>query len=172
MTDFKGTGSILTMLVEPIAEVESSKLLKEVYESMRHLWIKTLAGSGLLLMTLTANAQYQPRYDSRYDYRYTQDERATQTNHRILDRTRDDLDNATSVALPFTGDRSRAVRAREEINECRELLASGDYDRRQFDQAVAAIQRVVDMNRMSDRNRDNLRDDIRDLRDLQARYES
>jgi hypothetical protein len=134
---------------------------------MKHLWIKTLAGSGLLLMTLTANAQYQPRHE----YQYAQDERATRENHRALDRTRDDLDNATAVALPFTGDRNRAVRAREEINECRELLASGDYDRRQFDDAIAAVQRVADMNRLSDRTRDNLLDDVHELRQLQARVE-
>ena len=63
------------------------------------------------------------------------------------------------------------MRAREEVNQCQRLLASGNYDRRTFDDAVRAVQRVAEINRMPEQTRDYLRNDIRELRQLQARFE-
>ena len=135
---------------------------------MKHLLIKTLAGSGLLLMTLTASAQYYPRPEQR-EY---QDDRDVRDHGRVFDRVRGDLDRAQAGALPFTADRTRLMRAREEVNDCQRMLSAGDYDRRQFDEAVVAVQRVAQLNRLSDYTRDNLYDDIRDLRRVQSRFES
>ena len=50
-------------------------------------------------------------------------------------------------------------------------VASGEYDRHQFDEAIVAVQRVADLNRLSDRNRDYLREDVGELRELQLRLE-
>jgi len=85
---------------------------------------------------------------------------------------RSDLDRAHAGTLPLTADRSRVVKAREDVRECEHILTAGDYDSRQFDEAIVSIQRVADLNRLSDHNRDNLLDDIRDLRQLQSRLES
>jgi hypothetical protein len=135
---------------------------------MKHLLIKTLAGSGLLLMTLTASGQYYPRPDREQ----TQDEREAREPSRVFDRVRGDLDRAQGGALPFTADRTRVTIAREEVSECQRILRAGEYDRRQFDEAIVAVQRVAELNRLSDNNRDNLLDDIRDLRRVQSRFES
>jgi len=137
---------------------------------MKHLLIKTLAGSGLLLISLTASGQYYPRPD----YRQVQDERDAQEareHNRVFERVRSDLDRAHAGTLPLTADRSRVVKAREDVRECERILTAGDYDRRQFDEAIVSVQRVADLNRLSDHNRDNLLDDIRDLRQLQSRLE-
>lgn len=137
---------------------------------MRHLLITSLTAAGLLLTTGVASAQYYPRRDSQSIA--TQDEREAMDHNRVFDRARSDLDRASDLSLPFTADRNRVVTARAEITECQRILASGDYDRRQFDDAISAVQRVADMNRLSDRNRDFLRDDVRDLQRIQARLES
>jgi hypothetical protein len=133
---------------------------------MKHLLIKTLAGTGLLLMGLTASAQYYPRPEQR-EY---QDERDVREG-RIFERVRADLDRAQAATLPFTAERSRVMRAREEVNEAQRMLNAGDYDRRQFDETIGAVQRVAQLNRLSDNTRDNLLDDIRDLRRVQSRFE-
>ena len=133
---------------------------------MRHLLIKTLAGSGLLFMTLTASAQYpqEPRYP-------TQDQREAQDHNRLFDRIRMDLDHAHEGTLPFTTDRNRVNMAQTQINECQREINMGQYDRRVFDQAVSSMQRVVDLNRLSDQSRSYLSDDIRELSRLQSRLE-
>jgi len=132
---------------------------------MRHLLIKTIASSGLLLFGLTASGQYPPRSDDRYE------ERDARNYDRFFDRVRNDLDRASDFSLPFTGERSRVTRARQEIGECYRAVMAGDYDRRTFDEAVGAIQRVVDLNRLSEQSRDNLVDDMQQLREVESRLQ-
>jgi hypothetical protein len=137
---------------------------------MRHL-VKALAGSSLLLLSLTTtNAQqYPPRGDTRY-----QDRDDTYRRGRLFDRIRVDLDRAEASALPFTGDRMRIERAKQEMNEYQRSLDAGNYsDRRPLDDAVRALQRVLDANTLlSDRNRDVLTEDLSRLHDWQARYDN
>ena len=132
---------------------------------MKHLLIKAFAGSSLLLLTLTANAQYQPRPENPYP-----DQREA-GHHRLFDRVRSDLDRADAAAVPYSGDRDRVAIAREEVNECQRAVATGEFDQRTFGETIGAIQRVVDLNRMTARSRSFLTDDISALRDLQARLE-
>ena len=131
---------------------------------MKHLLIRSLAGSGLMLLALTARAQYQPRPDD--------EARGEAREHAaVFDQVRTDLDRAEGFTVPFTGERDRVARARREVNECQRAVAAGETDRRTFGDAIAAIQRVVDLNRLPDHNRNLLADDINALRDLQARLE-
>jgi len=134
---------------------------------MRHLLIKALAGSGLLLFGLTASGQYQPRSE----YRYQEEQREAREHDRFFERVRNDLDRASAFALPFTGEQGRVARAGEEVSDCHRAVTAGNYDRRTFDEAIAAIQRVVDSNRLSERNRDYLTDDVLQLRQLESRLE-
>jgi hypothetical protein len=137
---------------------------------MKHLLIKTLAGSGLFLMSLTASAQYQPQYPPPPDPRYqVQDQREVQAQGRLFDRIRGDLDRARAGTIPFTADRNRVSMAQDMVNDCQRALANGEYDRRQFDDTVASIQRVADMDRLTDTTRSYLLDDARQLRDLEYR---
>ena len=144
---------------------------------MRHL-IKALTGSSLLLLGMTANAQqYPPRYENRYqdENRYQQREERDDFygRARFFDRIQGDLDRAESGALPFTGDRTRIERAKQELSELRQSLDAGNYyNRRPLDDAVRALQTVLDSNvMMSDRNRDVLANDLSRLHDWQARYD-
>ncbi|HTT64363.1 MAG TPA: hypothetical protein VMG35_21075 [Bryobacteraceae bacterium] len=74
--------------------------------------------------------------------------------------------------MPLTPDRHRLAVAREELNECQHAVATGEYDTQTFNEAIATIQRVIDLNRLSGRNRSFLVDDVTALRDLQMRLAS
>jgi len=115
-----------------------------------------------------ASAQYRPRIDGSYQAQY---QREVQDHDRLFDRVLGDLDRAHAGALPMSADRSRVNIAQDAVTRYQRLVANGDYDRRQFEDTVAAIQRVADLNRISDQSRNNLLDDMHDLRRLQESLE-
>jgi hypothetical protein len=135
---------------------------------MRRLLIHTLAGAGLLLTAVTASAQYPQEPPSRSRI---PDEREDQDHNRLFDRVRTDLDHAHEGTLPVSADRSRVGIAQEQIDRCQRAINNGDYDKRMFDDTVASVQRVIDLNRLSDQNRGYLSDDIRELVRLQSRLD-
>jgi len=135
---------------------------------MKHLFIKALAGSALLLMGMTASAHYRPRAIDAQDI---QDQREIREQDRTFERVRTDLDRIHSEALPFSTDRDRVTVAMQLLNQCQRAVNAGDYDRRTFDQTVASIQRVIELNRLSDDSRSYLGDDVRAMSRLQARLE-
>jgi hypothetical protein len=129
---------------------------------MKHIILTALAGSGMLLMTLPIQAQYQPRPDN------PQYQREAAGHNRMFDQIRDDLNLASTTATPYSGDRDRVALAQDQVNECQHAVNSGEYDSLTFSQTISSIQRVIDLNRMTDRNRDYLVNDVGQLRNLQA----
>jgi hypothetical protein len=89
----------------------------------------------------------------------------------LFQRVREDLDHATSGAFPFTGDRARLDRTRMELDELQQKLARGFYDERQLDETSAALQAVVEGNRLAPRDRAMLTDDLNRMRDFRARHD-
>ena len=89
----------------------------------------------------------------------------------LFQRVREDLDHATSGAFPFTGDRARLDRTRMELDELQEKLGRGFYDERQLDETTAAMQAVVEGNRLAPRDRAMLTDDLNRMRDFRARHD-
>ncbi len=136
---------------------------------MKHLLMKAIAGSGLVLFALTANAQ-PPRQDDPNRYQ-DRDRRVDQDHDRIFDRVRADLDRVQAETQPFTAEHDRLVQAKLRVNECQRMLNDRNYDRRTFDYTVGSIQRVVELNRLSERNHDYLTDDIQALRSVQSEFE-
>jgi len=67
----------------------------------------------------------------------------------FFQRIREDLDHATSGAFPFTGDRARLQRTQMELDELQSKLARGFYDERELDETMAALQAVVQGNRLA-----------------------
>jgi hypothetical protein len=136
---------------------------------MRHFLLSTMVSCGLVLLPLAAAvAQDQPRQDR---YAQVQDERQAMSHDRVFDRVRTDLDRADGMAIPFSGARDRVAMARRQVDECQHMLADGHYDREMFNATVSSVQRVADIDRLSDRTRTYLTDDIHQLRDLQSRLE-
>jgi hypothetical protein len=58
-----------------------------------------------------------------------------------------------------------------ELNELQQKLARGFYDERQLDETAAALQEVVEGNRLAPRDRAMLTDDLNRMRDFRARHD-
>lgn len=133
---------------------------------MRNLLMTALAGSGLLLCTLTATAQNRDR--DRDDY-YNQNGYYQQNrgeHEQVFNRLRRDLDQASANTVPGTGDRMRIDRARQEINELQAKVNSGNFDQRDIREANQAVDRVMDQNHMPDWARSQLNNDLINLRNF------
>ena len=142
---------------------------------MRHLAVKTLAVPGLLLLLLLGSPaktqQYPPRGSNQYQDR-DHDRDWDRDGGRLIDRLRNDLDHARSNAVPFTGDWRRIATARSDVNRLERDMTSGRYDHREFDQALGDVQRVIEANRLPERDRDVLASDLHRLRELREQHDS
>ena len=58
-----------------------------------------------------------------------------------------------------------------ELNELQGKLAEGRYDERQLDDVMAAMSSVVQNNRLSERDREILNDDLRRMREFRERHD-
>jgi hypothetical protein len=90
---------------------------------------------------------------------------------QLFERVRQDLDHVQSATFPSGGDRFRLASTRQELDELQSKLAAGHYDEQELDDVIRALQRVVQDNRMTARDRDVLADDLNRLRDFRARHE-
>ena len=90
---------------------------------------------------------------------------------QLFQRVREDVEYVTSVTLPGGGDQFRLAQTLEELDELQGKLSAGRYDEEELDDVIAALQRVVRDNRLSNRDRDLMADDLDRLRDFSARHE-
>ena len=97
--------------------------------------------------------------------------RAPDFRQRFFQRIREDLDHVQSVTFPFSNDQYRIARTKQELDELQDKLARGYYDQRELDEVMGAMQRVVQDNRLSRRDRDILGDDLDRLRDFRSRHD-
>jgi hypothetical protein len=134
---------------------------------MKHLLVKSLIGSSLLLFGATAFAQDRDR-DDRY-HRGERDEGFWRG--RLFERVRADLEHIQSVTPVFSGDEYRLVRVREELGELQRKYEDHGYDSAKMEDVVAAMQRVVNDNHLAGRDRDMLSDDLSRLREFQEHHE-
>src|SRR5690242_916461 len=97
---------------------------------MKHLLLTTVAGAGLLFGGLAANAQTTYRVQYRYGYGQEQYQERGERGDWFFNRLRSDLDQAQATATPYSGDRWRIQRAREEVNELQQSWENGNRDPR------------------------------------------
>jgi hypothetical protein len=122
---------------------------------MKGFSVKSLLGSGLLLIGLTANAQVYG------DYRGAREP---------LDRVRADLDRAAeNIGYLSRGEFARFNHAREEIAEFQDKWNRGFFDRHELDDVIGSLQHVVSGNRLRYEDRDILFYDLQRLREIRAR---
>jgi len=139
---------------------------------MKHLLLRTVAGTGLVLFGLTASMQAQrPRDDDSYHRDRDDYYRGDQWRARMFDRIRDDLNHVQTTWFSGGGDQYRLDRAKQELNELQTSMAEHRYNERALDDVVAAMQRVVSDNRLSDRDRSILNDDLARLRQFRVRHD-
>jgi hypothetical protein len=129
---------------------------------MRQLLWKGLAGSGLLWMALSGSVPARAQDWNRGDREYRQNNRSP------VDRLMYDLNRAESNARLDWGDRRRFDKARQEIAQFERKWSAGRFDRRELDQAIASVQRVVDSRSLNYRDRAALNEDLNRLREFRA----
>ena len=138
---------------------------------MKHLLLRTIAGTGLMLLGLTASMQAQrPRDDDAYHRDRDDYYRGNQWRARFFERIRDDLNHVQSVTFPLSTDEYRIARTKQELNELQNQLADHRYNEQELDEVISAMQRVVSDNRLSNRDRDILNDDLDRLRQFRERH--
>ena len=86
----------------------------------------------------------------------------------LLDRVRGDLDRVEADSYTDNHDRRRFNKVREELGEFQSKWVNGHFDRHELDDAIGALQHVVNDNRLNYRGRDLLQDDLARLRELRA----
>lgn len=135
---------------------------------MRHVLLRSIAGTGLLLFGLSAYAQPPRDRDEDRWREYRESDRFYRG--RLFDRVRADLDRVQ--ADTFHGsDQYRLARAKEELNEMQTAFNERRYDAREMQDVMAAMNRVLSDNRLSGRDRDMLQDDLARLREFRDRHE-
>ncbi|HUA22005.1 MAG TPA: hypothetical protein VMB25_24845 [Bryobacteraceae bacterium] len=118
---------------------------------MRRLLTATLFASSI--WSVGASAQYAPAYGYR-DY----------NRGDLFDRVQADLDRVESASYWNGGDRHRIDKVRGEVGE----FQRGGR-RHALNDAIGALQKVVNDNRMPPRDREILAGDLNQMRDYRAR---
>jgi len=116
--------------------------------------------------------RYEDREYDRDDDRFHRDRddfyRGRDWRGQLFARIRGDLDHVSRYS--FRGDdRYRLERTYRELDELQSAYYSGRWDRRELDDVIQTLDRVVDDNRLAPRDRDILRDDLNRLRDIRGR---
>jgi hypothetical protein len=139
---------------------------------MRNLLVKTLLGSGILLLSgFVLNGQNYPSYPPYSGdpyYRgpaYNNEPYAGSWGIGLWDGVRADLDRA---AFDAYGSRRRIDHARKEVNDVERQLSRGHFDKGEMDEAISAVQHVVDNDNIPQVDRSVLWQDLGRMRDFRA----
>ena len=141
---------------------------------MRHILLKMVAGVGLLVFgTSIGMAQDRDRDRNNDSTWYQSRESFFREQHwkaHLFQRVRDDLDQVQTTTFPGGRDEFRIVRTKQELGELQAKLADNRYDQPQLDDVISGLQRVIDSNKLSSRDRDMLADDVSRLRDYREHH--
>jgi hypothetical protein len=136
---------------------------------MKYLLLGTIL-SGLMLIAFPSFAQDRDYRDE--DRWHREDRGDAYWRGRLFDRIRDDVDHVQAITPFFSGDQFRLARVKQELNELQQLAATtGRVEERDLDDVISALQRVIADNRLPDRDRNLLNDDLNRLRDYKEHRE-
>lgn len=130
---------------------------------MRHILIKSVIGSSLLVLGMSGQARAQ-----RYPYEdrpYSDDFHSNQT---FFHQVRADLDRAENNSY---SDHSLFDRVRGELSELQRQWDENEYSVDQAGKVISALQMVLREDELMLRDRDRLSEDLRQLRDFVATHE-
>ncbi|MDP8979849.1 MAG: hypothetical protein M3O35_04570 [Acidobacteriota bacterium] len=135
---------------------------------MNGVLAKTVIGTSALLFAAGAFAQ---GYERERGYGR---ERGYERGYggSPVERAMYDLNQVSSYGYRNRGDMRRINKAREELREFESKLARGRFDKGELDDAIGAIQHVVNSNWISPRDASVLQEDLYRLREFreQSRY--
>ena len=144
---------------------------------MKRTILRSVAAAGLLLFGVSAGMAQdrdrdhaRDRDDSWYRARETFFH-GPQWRARMFQRIREDLDRIETTT--FRGrDEFRIAQTREDLNDMQQKLAENRYDQPELDRTIAGLQRIVDSNRLTPRDRDMIADDLSRLRDYREHHDT
>jgi len=125
---------------------------------MKHRYL-VLAPAVLLACAAVANAQYR-------DHRYDPD-----SVSGLIERVHVDLDRAYNAWHVSGGERGRLNHAENELRDFAKKWHRGRFDKGELDDAIAAVQHVLDNNHMNGREREALSEDVGQLRAMREAYD-
>jgi hypothetical protein len=104
-------------------------------------------------------------------YHHDRDEWSHRENWRehFFEHVRRDVEHVQSETFPIGADQYRLAKTKQELNELQDQTASGRWDRRELDDVVDALTRVLQDNRLRRDDREMLTDDLNRLRGLRER---
>ena len=139
---------------------------------MRDSLVKTFLGSGILLLSSFAvngqNYPSDPPYSGGPNYSgpvYNDRPYAGSWGPELWDRVRADLDR---TAFDIYGSHRRIDHARQEVNDVERQLSRGRFDKDEMDEAISAVQHVVDSNGIPQLDRSVLWRDLDRMREFRA----
>jgi hypothetical protein len=88
----------------------------------------------------------------------------------LVDRVHEDLNHAYGVWHFSGSDRDRLNKAEKELREFAQKWSKGKFDKGDLDDAIEAIQHVLDDNKLPQESRDALSDDVGRLRRMREAY--
>jgi hypothetical protein len=124
---------------------------------------RTIAGilaPALLVLAPLAHAQFGP--ENRYS--------PSQVD-ALIDRVHEDLNHAYGVWHFSDSDRDRLNNAEKQLREFAQKWSHAKFDKGELDDAIGAIQHVLDNNRLPAESRDALSDDVTQLRRMREAYD-
>jgi hypothetical protein len=130
---------------------------------MNRMLARAVIGSSVFLFAAGLFAQ---------GYGYDRDDRRVRNDRAYggspVERALYDLNQVGSYGYRDRGDMRRINKAREELSEFQSKLARGRFDKGELDDAIGAIQHVVNSNRISGRDASMLQGDLYRLREFRA----
>jgi len=127
---------------------------------MRQTFLALIAGVILTTFAVTAQAQFGP--EGRY-----RPEKVT----ALIDHVHDDLNHGYTAWKLHPKDRERMDTAEHQLREFAEHWQHGAFDRGKLSSAIGAIQKVVEENRISGHERDDLWRDLDELRRMRDAFD-
>ena len=88
----------------------------------------------------------------------------------LVDRVHEDLNHAYGIFHFSDSDRDRLKKAEKELREFAQKWEKGKFDKGDLDDAIEAIQHVLDDNKLPRDSRDALSDDVGRLRRMREAY--
>jgi len=127
---------------------------------MNRLHIPAVLATAVLIAMPLAQAQFGPQN------RYSPDAVTT-----LIDRVHEDLNHAYGAWHFSDSDRDRLNHSEKELREFAQKWSKAKFDKSELDDAIGAMQDVLDHNKLPPVNRDALSDDITQLRNMRAAYD-
>jgi hypothetical protein len=119
-----------------------------------------LTAAALVALTPLARAQFGP------ENRYSPDEVTA-----LVDRVHNDLNRAYGEWHFSDADRDRLNHAEKQLREFAQQWSKAHFDKGNLDDAIGAIQHVLDNNHLPAQDRDALSDDVGRLRRMREAYD-